>query len=91
MKFIEMSGKALKQIVSEDELQADQLIHIGVSDDSMIRINRQGDIEIRRRNRWDVIGGLLGDFDHRVRRETGLDWADCGNRACGVCEQAEAE
>lgn len=88
MQFIEMSGKALTRLVSEDELQADELARIGVTDESMVRINRQGDIEIRRRDRWDVIGGLLGDFDHRVRRETGLDWADCGRRACGQVEDS---
>ena len=84
MHFIEMSGRTLKQIVSEDELQAIELGDLGVTDASMIRVNRQGDIEIRRQNTWDVIGGLLGDFDHRVRRETGLEWADC----CG-CEQED--
>ena len=77
MQFIEMSGKILKRIASENELQQDDLAHIGVTDESMIRVNRQGDIEIRRHSTWDVIGGLLGDFDHRVRRETGLEWADC--------------
>jgi hypothetical protein len=30
---------------------------------------------VRRPSGWDVIGGLLGEFDERVRRETGLDWA----------------
>jgi hypothetical protein len=91
MQFIEMSGRTLKRVVSEDELQADELAHVGVSDESMIRINRQGDIELRRRDRWDVIGGLLGDFDHRVRRETGLSWADCGHRACGVTDDMLTE
>ncbi len=86
MQFIELSGRILKQIVNEDEIQADELAHIGVTDESMIRVNRQGDIELRRRDRWDVIGGLLGDFDHRVRRESGLEWADCGRRACGQPE-----
>ena len=38
-------------------------------------LNRQGDIEVRRPSGWDVIGGLLGEFDERIRRETGLDWA----------------
>jgi hypothetical protein len=88
MQFIEISGKTLKRIVSDDELQAHELAHVGVKDESMVRINRQGDIEIRRRDRWDVIGGLLGDFDHRVRKESGLEWADCGRRACGVNEDA---
>ena len=84
MQFIELSGKTLKQIISEDELQMDDLLQIGVHDESFIRINRQGDIEIRRHSSWDVIGGLLGDFDHRVRRETGLEWADC----CNPCDDA---
>jgi hypothetical protein len=86
MQFIEMSGKVLKRIVSDDELQAHELELIGITDESMIRINRQGDIEFRRPDRWDVIGGLLGEFDHRVRRETGLEWADCGHRACGITD-----
>jgi hypothetical protein len=86
MQFIEMSGKTLKRLVSENELQMHELDEIGVTDESMIRVNRQGDIEFRRPDRWDVIGGLLGDFDHRVRRESGLAWADCGHRSCGVPE-----
>jgi hypothetical protein len=84
MQFIEMSGKTLRRLVSEDELQVHELDKVGVTDESVIRVNRQGDVELRRRDRWDVIGGLLGDFDHRVRRESGLEWADCGQRACGV-------
>jgi hypothetical protein len=86
MQFIEMSGKTLRRLVSKDELQIHELDAIGVTDESMIRVNRQGDIEFRRPDRWDVIGGLLGDFDHRVRRESGLQWADCGHRSCGVPE-----
>jgi hypothetical protein len=88
MQFIEMSGRVLKRIVSEDEFEAHELQRIGVTDDSIVRINRQGDIELRRQERWDVIGGLLGDFDHRVQRESGLDWADCGRRSCGVCDES---
>jgi hypothetical protein len=51
------------------------LADVGVHNESVVRINRQGDIELRRTDGWDLIGGLLGDFEHRVRRETGLDWA----------------
>ena len=43
---------------------------------TIVRVNRQGDIEVRRPTGWDVIGGLLGEFDERIRRETGLDWAE---------------
>jgi hypothetical protein len=75
MQFIEMSGKVLLQILEKDGPTPEELTAAGVTDDSLIRINRQGDIEIRRRNRWDIVGGLLGDFESRIRRVTGLDWA----------------
>ena len=75
MEFIEMTGKQLLDIAKEDGPNPEELSQIGVLDDSIVRINRQGDIEIRRANGWDLIGGLLGDFDHRLKRETGLDWA----------------
>ena len=84
MQFIEISGKVLKRIVSCEELHPEELSRVGVTDESVVRINRQGDIELRRHNRWDIVGGLLGEFEHRVRRESGLDWADCGQRSCGV-------
>jgi hypothetical protein len=74
MQFIEMSGKALLRIVREEGPSPKELAEVGVTEESVVRINRQGDIEIRRPDRWDVIGGLLGDYEHRVKRETGLDW-----------------
>jgi hypothetical protein len=76
MKFIEMTGKALQRLVSDDELHAGDLTSTGVGDDTIVRINEQGDIEIRRADRWDVIGGLLGDYEYRLKHETGLDWAE---------------
>jgi hypothetical protein len=75
MQFIEMSGRALQRVVSDDELHPHELVDLGVTEESVIRVNRQGDIEIRRPDRWDVIGGLLGNFEERVKKETGLDWA----------------
>jgi hypothetical protein len=75
MQFIEMSGKVLQRVVSDDELHPNELAGLGVTDESVVRVNRQGDIEVRRADRWDVIGGLLGGFEERVKRETGLDWA----------------
>lgn len=75
MEFIELSGKTLMQIASHEEISPDDLRRAGVHDQSLLRVNRQGDIELRRPDRWDVIGGLLGDFAERLRRETGLDWA----------------
>ena len=73
--FIEMSGKTLLRIVRHDGPSPEELAEVGVTDESMIRVNRQGDIEIRRPDRWDVIGGLLGDYEKRVKQATGLEWA----------------
>ena len=75
VQFIEMLGATLMQIVTESEPSHDELAEVGVRDDSIIRVNRYGDIEIRRNDRWDVIGGLLGDFENRAKEATGLDWA----------------
>ena len=76
MRFIEMTGKTLKRLISSDELHVDDLGTAGVEDDTIVRVNRQGDIEIRRKDRWDVIGGLLGNYEQRIKLETGLDWAE---------------
>ena len=75
MAFIEMTGAVLERIVADDELHHGDLEAAGVREDTIVRVNRQGDIEVRRPSGWDVIGGLLGEYDERVRRETGLDWA----------------
>ena len=75
MKFIEMTGKALVEIATDDELHLDDLRAAGVFEDTIVRINKQGDIEVRRPDRWDVIGGLLGDFGERIRKKTGMSWA----------------
>ncbi len=75
MKFIEMTGRSLTELVKDDELHADDLQSTGIQDNTIVRVNQQGDIEVRRTDRWDVIGGLIGDFAQRVKAETGLDWA----------------
>jgi hypothetical protein len=75
MTFIEMTGATLEKIVADDELHHGDLEAAGVKVDTIVRVNKQGDIEVRREGGWDVIGGLLGEFDERVRRETGLTWA----------------
>ncbi len=74
MQFIEMSGRQLLRLAIDTGPSPEELAEIGVTDDSIVRVNRQGDIELRRDDRWDVIGGLLGDFEARVKHETGLDW-----------------
>jgi hypothetical protein len=75
MSFIEMTGATLRRAMHEDELQGDELARARVADDTIVRINRQGDIEVRRPHGWEVVGGLLGGFEERIRHETGLDWA----------------
>ncbi len=75
MKFIEMTGATLSEILNDGELHERDFESAGIADVSIVRINQQGDIEIRRSLKWDVVGGLLGSFDERVRQTTGLDWA----------------
>ena len=75
MKFIEMTGKSLKLIAKGDELHFEDLDAAGVHDETIVRVNQQGDIEVRRPDRWDVIGGLLGNFEQRMKHQTGPDWA----------------
>ena len=75
MQFIELTGRILLQLADIDGLDPDELRRTGVTDDSVVRVNRQGDIELRRRDRWDVIGGLLGSFEKQLRAATHLDWA----------------
>ena len=75
MKFIEMTGKTLFDIVTNDEFSEDDLRAVGIEEETLIRVNQQGDIEVRRDNGWDIVGGLIGDFHDRIRRQTGLDWS----------------
>lgn len=75
MPFIEMTGATLDRLLAEDELHHEDLASAGVGDRTIVRVNPQGDIEVRRPEGWDVIGGLIGEFEGRLRDETGLDWA----------------
>lgn len=73
--FIEMTGKTLAEMLHEDELGAISLPEVGVTEDTVVRVNREGDIEVRKPDGWDILGGLIGEFDSRVKKATGLDWA----------------
>ena len=75
MPFIEMTGKMLTSILSPEEISMEELRASGVTEDSIVRVNKQGDIEVRRKSGWDVVGGLLGEYDRRLKKQTGLDWA----------------
>lgn len=74
MKFVEMTGKTLARVITEGEIHASDLEAAGITDDSVIRINEQGDVEVRRPHGWDVVGGLLGEFQDRIRHTTGMEW-----------------
>ncbi len=75
MKFIEMRGSTLMHLLGPEDIKPEDLRAAGLTDKCLVRVNMQGDIEVRRRHRWEVIGGLLGDYEHRIKQETGLDWA----------------
>ena len=75
MKFIEMTGQSLFRVLQDEEMSEDDLRAAGVLDNTIVRVNQQGDIEVRRAEGWDVIGGLLGEYDDRIRKTTGLNWA----------------
>ncbi len=75
MQFIELTGASLVNLLHVDEMRPGDLQSAGVEADSIVRVNQQGDIEVRRANGWDVVGGLIGDFEARLKRQTGLDWA----------------
>ncbi|MGY8771356.1 MAG: hypothetical protein ACKVH8_23325 [Pirellulales bacterium] len=75
MKFIEMTGKVLRIALNKDEMSPEELEQAKVTDETIVRINQQGDIEVRRSDSWDIIGGLLGDYEKRVQTVSGLTWA----------------
>ncbi len=74
MKFIELSGATLMELLRPGEANPTELERAGVKSSSIVRVNLQGDIEIRRRDGWDVVGGLIGDYEARLKSVTGLDW-----------------
>ncbi len=74
MRFIEMTGKLLAEVINEGELEDKELLAACVEEDAIVRVNQQGDIEVRRKKAWDVVGGLLGNFEARLKAKTGLDW-----------------
>ena len=75
MKFIEMNGRTLMRMLEPDEVSPDELQRAGLTDTCLVRINQQGDIEVRRPESWDVSGGLLGNFAPRCEHASGRTWA----------------
>ncbi|TWT88016.1 hypothetical protein [Neorhodopirellula pilleata] len=74
MQFIELTGKTLLDVINEGEIDMGQLHRAGVNGDSILRINKFGEIELRSRDEWVMVGGLLGNFEERLRKITELDW-----------------
>lgn len=74
MQFIELTGKTLLDVINEGEIDMRQLHRAGVNGDSILRINKFGEIELRSRDEWVMVGGLLGNFEERLRKITQLDW-----------------
>lgn len=75
-QFIELTGKTLLDVVNEGEIDLKQLHDSGVVGDSILRINRHGEIELRDQAQWRLVGGLIGNFEERLQNLTGLDWAE---------------
>ena len=75
MIFIEMTGHALMSMIEPDEVSPEKLQQAGLTDTCLVRVNEQGDVEVRRHDSWDLIGGLLGGFAQRAERASGRTWA----------------
>jgi hypothetical protein len=75
MKFIEMNGRVLAEVIDSRGGDVVDLHEAGIDGETIVRVNQQGDVEVRRPDRWDVVGGLIGNYEERVKRKTGLDWA----------------
>jgi hypothetical protein len=75
MQFIELTGKTLLDVVNEGEIDFKDLHDAGVNSESIIRINKFGEIELRNVDQWNMVGGLIGNFEERLRKMTGLNWA----------------
>ncbi|HBJ36346.1 MAG TPA: hypothetical protein DDZ51_16660 [Planctomycetaceae bacterium] len=74
MPFIELTGKTLLDVVNEGEIDLGELHRAGVVGDSILRINEHGEIELRTRTQWKLVGGLIGNFENRLCEMTKLDW-----------------
>lgn len=74
MQFIELTGKTLLDVVNDGEIDFKELHDAGVTGDSILRINKYGEIELRTQNEWILVGGLIGNFEERLYKLTGLNW-----------------
>lgn len=75
MPFIELTGDTLLDIINDGEIKPDELHKAGVRSRSILRVNEHGELEVRKTDGWEMVGGLLGNYEDRLRDVTGLDWA----------------
>ena len=75
MQFIELTGKTLLDVVTEGEINFKDLHNAGVHGESIMRINTFGEIELRQADKWVLVGGLVGNYEERLKQMTGLTWA----------------
>lgn len=73
--FIELTGNTLLDLLTDGEIDVGELHRAGVRGDSILRVNRHGEIELRRPHGWDLVGGLIGNYEKRLVTVTGLHWA----------------
>ena len=76
MQFVELTGKTLLDVVNEGEIDFKQLHDAGVNGDSILRINKHGEIELRCKSHWMLVGGLIGNFEGRLLNLTELEWCE---------------
>lgn len=74
MRYIELTGRTLLDVINDGEVNPDELHQAGVSSQSILRVNIYGELELRHHNRWEMVGGLLGNYEDRLRKVTGYDW-----------------
>lgn len=74
MPFIELTGQKLMDVINDGEVNPEELRRAGVTSGSILRVNIHGELEVRRRDGWELVGGLLGNYEDRLRDVTGYDW-----------------
>ena len=75
MPFIELTGQTLMDVINDGEINPDELRKAGVNGASILRVNQYGELELRGKDGWELVGGLLGNYEDRLRDVTGFDWA----------------
>ncbi|MEZ6087099.1 MAG: hypothetical protein R3C05_03515 [Pirellulaceae bacterium] len=75
MPFIELTGQTLMDVINDGEINPEELRTAGVKGTSILRVNEHGELELRKSHGWELVGGLLGNYEDRLRDVTGFDWA----------------